>query len=191
MSKLFIDFDNTIVDSIKAYLDVYNKLTDSNVSTEDISEWDLSIPCPGINPTEIFERQSFFEYLEFMPKAQEVLKELSRYYEVIICTIGTFKNIEKKSKWIKENLPFIEEAVFLVRENVTMNKAIVDMGGAILIDDNVDNLISSNAFEKYVFGKVYEYNADSPYYRLTDWQEIQDYLLGSRTAKKEIFYDSV
>lgn len=98
--NLFIDFDSTLVDSIKTFCYVYNHLYQyhSNFKPADytkIQRWDFKDVCPLVQDVnEIFESQYFFKRLEFFPYAKEVVHELSKKYNVIICSIGTPLTIE-------------------------------------------------------------------------------------------------
>ena len=57
-----------------------------------------------------------------------------------------------------------------------MDKSIVDMSDGILIDDNPHNLISSNAKNKILFGRDYNYNKGFDFERLYTWSQVYDRL---------------
>ena len=48
---------------------------------------------------------------------------------------------------------------------------------SIFIDDHVSNLISSNAVNKYVFGKDYPWSKTNDYKRLWNWTDVAKELL--------------
>jgi len=53
----------------------------------------------------------------------------------------------------------------------------MDYPDSIFIDDHVDNLISSNAVNKYVFGKDYIWSKTDDYERLWTWTNVGNKLL--------------
>ena len=182
--KLILDFDSTITDSIKAYCTTYSQLYSINPNyikpnPDLVKQWNLQDQCFLEKHTEsIFSSKLFFKNLEFFPKAKEIIKELSNKYEIIICSIGTYNNIYHKTEWIKDNLPFIHRFIGLVDdEHCFMDKSIVNMKNAIFLDDNKNNLDSSNAELKICYGKEYPWNDKWIGLRTFDWQEVEKLLL--------------
>jgi 5'(3')-deoxyribonucleotidase len=184
-SKLFLDFDSVITDSVLAYCETYNEI---NRFTPDFipadhtknQEWDFKTQCPLVeSPLYIFSHPLFFKNLKFMPNAEEVIKELTNKYQIIICSIGCFNNISLKSQWIKNNMPYIKDAILLTNQGIKMDKGIVQMGykGSVFIDDVKSNLDSSNAERKILYGKKFDWNREwtGEYYET--WSEIRGGLL--------------
>jgi 5'(3')-deoxyribonucleotidase len=140
--------------------------------------------CPLVktnnNVEKMFGCQDFWSWLEFMPNAKETLEKLNEDFNLIICSIGTYKNIERKSKWIARNLPFIKNCILINNGDIRMDKSIVDMSDGILIDDVASNLELSNAKYKICFGKIYPWNEALPEgcLRATDWLEVKGILEG-------------
>lgn len=180
MKKLFLDFDNTIVNSSKAYCDVYNELFRymdgfSYVNWKDIQEYNIRKYCTLTNEfsKSLFDIKLFFDKLEFLDdNTNIVIQELCNKYDVHICTIGTPDNISLKAKWIDAFLPCIKNLIFISNQGNKHDKSIVDMSGGILIDDNLDCLDSSNAEHKFIAGDIVEYNTTKKYIRLKDWTTI-------------------
>lgn len=181
--KLFLDFDNTIVNSTKAYCDVYNFVYKDckefkKAEWYKVEKYDLTDQCPLATTRHIFSDEMFFDVLELMDKyTYDILRELSKKYQIIICSIGTFTNISYKTKWIKDKLPMVKDAVMITNSNCQMDKSIVDMSGSIFIDDVESNLISANAEYKLIFGDEYEWNHPSKYSRVANWKDIKRLLL--------------
>lgn len=177
--KLFLDFDGTIVNSVKAYCKVNNILFNENADHTKVNRWDLSDECP--NATDIveaiFASDDFFEYLEDMDEDTiNIINQLKEIYDVIICTIGTPKNISKKAIWIEDNLG-IKDMILLSQENAEMNKSIVDMTGSIIIDDHENNLFSSNAAIKICYGEIKSWNENWNGLRAMTWNDVGKILL--------------
>ena len=182
--KLFVDFDNTIVDSTKAICDMYNNhFKDKEgfvlANPTKCMEWDFSDVCTLANKEtleEYFNTKEFFKNLNIFYFARRTIKTLSDYCDIYIVSIGDFKNLSYKSEFIERELPFIKNLILIRNENCNMDKSIVDMSDGILIDDNPHNLISSNAKNKILFGRDYNYNKGFDFERLYTWSQVYDRL---------------
>jgi len=183
--QIFIDFDNTIVNSTKAYCDLYNFVYKDHPNFKpakwyEVEEYGFSDQCPLAknNITNMFADPYFFEKLEFMcGNTKEVLLKLSEKYELHITSIGSYMNIHYKSKWIYENLPFIKNFEFISTEVNKPDKSIINMSNGIHIDDVDSNLLSTNADFKIIYGDIYKWNKDSKYNRCYNWTDIENLLL--------------
>jgi len=183
-TKLFLDVDGVIIDSIKAYCSTYNEIYKNHSKFTpaiwyECKKWDLKDVAPLVKScNEIFSSPLFFKYAEFINiNTKEVIEELCNKYRIIICSIGTPENIAQKSLWLKENLPHIKEYIFLVNDGCKMDKSFIDMSSSIFIDDVVSNLDSSNADYKIVFGDEYEWNKTNKYLRCYNWTDIHRLLI--------------
>jgi 5'(3')-deoxyribonucleotidase len=179
MMKMFLDFDDTIVNSRKKYCEVYSKLycDHEGYSPPDwrnVKHWDLSKACPLVD-MDLFSHDLFFYDLEFVDGAYEHIKALARdlRFTVIICSIGTYGNVAKKAMWIKNHLPFVNYSIFINNGHNHMDKSIIDMKGGILVDDVSSNLYSSNASVKICFGDILPWNEDwTCGKRCRTWKEL-------------------
>lgn len=181
--KLFLDFDCTIANSHKAYCEVYNQLYCNHkdfvpADYLKVKEWSLKDQCPLVEHSiSVFGHPKFFEILEFMPNAEEIIKELHNKYQIIICSIGTFDNISLKSQWIKNNMPYINNMILINNEGIKMDKSIVNMNESIFIDDVSSNLFSSNSEMKILYGQKFKWNENWQGLWCKDWFEIANLLL--------------
>jgi 5'(3')-deoxyribonucleotidase len=185
MKNLFLDFDGTIVNSIKAYCTTYNIRYNFGTDADwtKVRKYNFIDQCPLVdNPQDIFESAYFFYKLNFINhNTQSIIKELSKHYKITIVTIGTLQNLALKSGWIQEKLSFIDDVILIKNKDCTMNKEIVNMAseeGSIFIDDVSSNLFSSNANVKICFGNKYEWNEDWTGERCSNWLEVGKRLLG-------------
>jgi 5'(3')-deoxyribonucleotidase len=182
MSKrnLFLDFDGVVADSIRSYCEYYRIIYKQNPDYTKVRQYDLRDQCDLVPPEEvnnIVSSQLFFDCLEFMPNALESIKVLNKNFEIVLCSIGTYKNISYKSLWIQENLPFIENAIFIRNKDCNMDKAVIDMSGGVIIDDVGLNLATSNAEIKILFDNDFEWNIGAKYdFKSYDWLEVFNYL---------------
>jgi len=182
-NRLFLDMDSTITDSLSTYINTYNILYNRHpdfvkADASKVKRFDIKDQCPLVdNPLDIFKHQLFFQLLEFMPNAEEVIKELCKKYQTIICSIGCLDNIYHKTQFIKNRMPYIKDAVLLTNNGIKMSKEIVNMDGAIFYDDVKSNLDSSNAKYKFLFGKRFDWNKDWNGLWCPDWLDIADVFL--------------
>lgn len=179
--KIFLDFDNTIADSTKAVCDLYNKYYRDEkgfipADPTKCKDWYFRDVCPLAYKRWVdncFNTREFFELLTLIDGSWNVIKRLSKKHDIYIVSIGDFRNLAYKLMFIEGNLPFVKNVVLIKNENCNMNKEIIDMSDGILIDDNLMNLDSSNAIEKFVFGKECDYNRTNKYTRLVDWEAVE------------------
>jgi len=181
--KIFLDFDDTIVNARKGYCDVYAQLYSNcdnyvHPNWKSIDQWDLSHSCP-LATIDIFETDLFFYDLEFKDNAYDNIKSLSKEFEIIICTIGTYKNISKKSKWIKNRMPFVKQSIFINNGHNHMNKSIINMADSIFVDDVESNLVSSNARDRICFGEEFAWNRNWEGMRITNWNDLYNYIVNT------------
>jgi len=188
MSKqnLFLDIDNSITNSTKAFVDTYNHLYKYHeefipAQWDKVQKYDFSDQC-GILKTssdrlEIFNNSIFFKKLEFINhNTYGVIRELSNKYRILFISIGTPKNLSLKSLWLEENFPFINDYI-LINNGNKIDKSIVNMNEAIFIDDCTGNLDSSNAKLKIIFGREYEWSQTKDHQRCFNWTEVAEKLL--------------
>lgn len=186
--KFFIDFDNTIIDTIQAYVDTYNELYCNHpqfktAESHLVNQYNMKDQCDLIeNVLDIFEHPLFFKFAELINENTfEVLEKLNCKYQLIVCSIGTPINISRKALYLKNKLPFIKDYILISNPTCKMNKSLVNMQNSLFLDDIPSNLFSSNANEEdlYLFGKRYSWN-DENLWRdnwLKNWSEVEEMLL--------------
>lgn len=180
MKKLYIDFDCTIVNTIKAIVKLYNEdfkyyKKYKYVDWTDINTWNF-LECGCASSEHIntyFNQQRFYDVLEYMDNAKEVLGRLGDKYKIIIVSMGYSPNLKGKEIWINENIPY---AKFIgVNFKEYDDKSHIDMSDGIYVDDNEKNL-NTNAIENICFGDVYEWNQNWEGRRIYNWIELENYL---------------
>ena len=141
----------------------------------DINTWDF-LECNCAKPEYInmyFNQERFFNRLEYMDNAKEVLDRLKDKYEIVIVSMGYSPNLSLKADWIEENLPY---AKFMgINFKHKTDKKDIDMSDGILIDDKSSNL-NTNAKELICFGDRYEWNEDWKGKRCYNWIELEKYI---------------
>jgi 5'(3')-deoxyribonucleotidase len=187
--KLFLDMDNTLTNSTKAFCESYNYIYKYHKDFKPaqwrlVKKWNFEDQCKNLNShsdvLEIFENPIFFKFLKLINhNTYEVVRELNEKYQIIVISIGTPKNLSLKSLYLNDTLPFIKDYILLNNENCEMNKSIIQMNypNSIFIEDVTTNLDSSNAQNKYIFGEEYPWSQTNGYKRLWNWTEVAEKLL--------------
>lgn len=160
--NLFLDIDNTITQSTKAFCSLYNDIYKyhkdfKQANWEKVNKWDFTDECPLCENVELmFADKRFFNRLNFIDKnMKETLFNLDKKYNITLVSIGTYGNIALKSIWVAQNIPFIKNSIFIINKGCKMDKSIIKMTeDDILIDDHQDNLFSSSAGTKICFADL-------------------------------------
>lgn len=183
IKKLYIDFDGTIVNTIKAIVDLYNEDFQyykkfKHINWWEINTWDFA-ECNCTTPEYIntyFNQQRFFNKIEYMDWAKKILDELNDDYNITIVSSGYSPNLIAKALWINSNLPYCKFIGVNLKEY--KDKSHIDMSDGIFIDDSSHNLITSNAKINICFGDKYEWNKDWTGIRCANWHDIKSFLEG-------------
>ena len=183
--KLFLDLDNTTINSIKKIVELYDKdfgkyknykpVHWTEINTYEFKELNLINKKIALD---YFDDHRFFIDLEYMENAKEVLDKLKDSYEIIFCSLGRRMNLYYKEEWIKKYIPY---AKFIGVDLSQGDKSSVDMRGGIFLDDNIKMLDSSNADIKLLYGD-YTWNEDKThnYQRCFNWYEFKKFLENNR-----------
>lgn len=186
--KLFLDYDNTIVDTIAAIVSIYNEDFSSHkdfvpIDPKEVTSWEFK-ECSLATYEEInkyFGEVRFFNRIKLYPCAGQVLRSLSHRYDITIVSHGYPKNLELKEKWINDKLfskIFSNECIseFIgVNWEEHSDKSHIDMSNGIFVDDSIKNLESSNANYKILYGEYYEWNESNiEFLRCKNWMELNE-----------------
>ena len=182
--KIFFDVDNTICNSTKRFVEIYNSIYNDQADWTKCFKWDYSDVCPKLTDSEIiFSLKQFYnDEMDFVDKYIEVVIKMLHItgWDVNFVTLGTRENLINKTNWLKHNFPYIDKQNYHLLEKTEMGKSEVDMSNAILVDDNCINLLSSNAEFKICMHKPTEWNKDIEslrYTRVNNALELYNYIL--------------
>lgn len=180
--NLFIDYDGVIVNSIKTIVTLYNEdfkyyKNFTKIEWSDINTWNFE-ECNCASKEYIntyFNQMRFFNTLEYMDWAKEILDKLNKKYNITIISSGYSPNLIIKNKWIKEHLSYCK---FIgVNFKKYKDKSHINMYDGIFIDDSCNNLITSNAKIKICFGDIYPWNEKWEGIRCANWTDINNFLM--------------
>ena len=180
-SKIFLDYDGCIVNTIKCICSLYNEdfqyyKNFIPINWWEVNTWDFA-ECNCATPEYIntyFNQQRFFDRIEYMDWAEKILDILKEDFEITIVSSGYSPNLIAKEKWINEHLPYCNFIGVNLKEYE--DKSHIDMSDGIFIDDSASNLETSNAAIKICFGDEYPWNEKWKGIRCANWHEVENYI---------------
>lgn len=180
MKNIYLDFDNTLVESNKCVIKILNKKYHISKTEADIKDYHFNsiYPISEKEKIEIFESDEFYNLLEFKPQVLDVLNKYKDSYNIIIVSKGTENNLIKKEEWLHKNLPY--EIQFIGLTGQSFAKDSVDMSDGIQIDDNF-NCLKTNALLKILYKSFNQFpwqkaNSNDEYIAVNTWEEIDSIL---------------
>ena len=183
--NLYLDFDNTIVDTISAIVEMYNEDFSQHkdfkkVNSCDVKSWEFKECNLATHKVinDYFCTQRFFDKLKFYEGSKPILRALSHIYNITIVSHGYPQNLSLKENWVKENI-FPSLCKNCDCEFVGVNweeypdKSHIDMTNGIFVDDSIANLKTSNAKYKILYGECFEWNESNiDFIRCKNWTEL-------------------
>lgn len=180
-----IDMDDVICKG--GFLAIVNEFLGTSYKEDDIKTYYIQDIIPKARYEEwqtFFENKNVYDYSKLLPNVYEVLKALSKKYELYIVTKYIFReNKEKSGNHLKNKfnylikvLPFIkpEQYIFTSRKDI--------INCEIKIDDKLINL-EGNAEKKLLFTAYHNKNIkdeelkEKNVIRVNSWKEIEDILM--------------
>ncbi len=182
---IYIDFDGTLVDTVKCIVDLYNedfceyeefkKIDDTQIDTWDFDELNLTTR-EYIN--NYFNQPRFFKKIEFFNDSLWKLEIINKYFNINIISMGNKPNLKLKEKFIKDKLPYCNFIGVDFKEY--KDKKHIDMSNSYaLIDDNIDILLTSNAPRKICFGEEKGWNREWDGERLIYWYDFDKMVINN------------
>lgn len=172
MSRICVDMDEVMADTLAEHLRRYNQAFEEEVTLNDLAGkglWEFT-PLDRKEQLRAFlDAEDFFEDLPLMPEAQEVLKELSSRFEIFIATqaMAVPNSLGPKYRWLQRHFPFIPPShyVFCGDKGILRAEYLIDDQPRNLLRFNGDGLLYSAPHNLTVTGFV----------RVNNWQEIAEY----------------
>lgn len=180
MITVYIDFDNTMVESNKKVIEILNKRYSLDKTEEDLVDYGYNsiAPITEKEKLEIFESDEFFDKLELKKGFMEFFNRNKKRINFVVATKGTPVNLEKKEKWLRKNISKKIKFIGIVNEG--FSKKQVDMNGAIQIDDFITAL-DTNAGLKILYKDNHSFEWQTNYINtdimvVNTWEEVDDIL---------------
>jgi 5'-nucleotidase len=175
VQRICVDMDEVMADTLAEHLRRYNQTFDEEVTVDDLAGkglWEIAPIDRQAQLRAFLDAEDFFEDLELMPGAQDILKQLSLRFEIYIATqaMTVPNSLGPKYRWLQRHFPFVPPTHYVFCGNKSILRA------DYLIDDLPRNL---QRFE----GKGLLYTAPhnltmTGYTRVNDWQEVAEFFAG-------------
>ncbi|WP_134111753.1 5' nucleotidase, NT5C type [Hypnocyclicus thermotrophus] len=181
--KIFIDIDGVLWNTEKAIVELYNKKYGYNADWRDVKDWNFSPAIPAGTPdnviNDLFESDEVYSGNNTYEGAVEYIKKLNEEFEeVYFCTVGKNINNSKKLEMLKRLIPEVKVITISFPYKVLSDKSMINMQGAIFIDDHSSNLNSSNAKYKILFepNDIKNWNKKWEGIRLKTWKDVYNFI---------------
>ena len=187
--KVAVDIDGVLGDHV-LYLIEYLKrkgVVDDGFSKEHVNRWDSMIAGHGFK--EIFEMhlldREFVTNIPVIEGSVDAIREIKRYYKVIIVTARPQYAYEATVDWLVSNGFEYDEFI------IGLGPERVDLDVDVLIDDNPYTVLEfvSRGRNGIIFSQPWNQSVDisrinesfpGKLVRLGNWRKIRDLLLGIR-----------
>ena len=172
MSRICVDMDEVMADTLAEHLRRYNQAFEEEVTLNDLAGkglWEFT-PLDRKEQLRAFlDAEDFFEDLLLMPGSKEVLKELSSRFEIFIATqaMAVPNSLGPKYRWLQRHFPFIPPShyVFCGDKGILRAEYLIDDQPRNLLRFNGDGLLYSAPHNLTVTG----------FTRVNNWQEVAEY----------------
>lgn len=165
------DADDTIENLLDAWVGYLNERYGTNVKSEDVTDWNVSLFFPELTPEQVYEpiyNKDFWKTITLMDGCYDVLKKLNDEYDLYIVTATNYQTCDTKIEKILELYPFLEWSQFVIAANKHLVR------GDVLIDDGTHNLVDFPA-ERILFTRPHNKDFQEKEYNITrvnTWNEI-------------------
>lgn len=174
MMTLFVDMDEVFADTYNAHIELYNEKYQENLDIKTClgkEVWQSVPEDRQLGVKNHARTDGFFRGLRPIKDSQEILRELSKKYDLYVASAAMqFPNsLREKSDWLDEYFPFIhwKNRILCGHKHI--------LRGDILIDDRSYNLESFNG-RKILFSSPHNSNTTG-FERVDNWKEVADLLL--------------
>lgn len=172
--KILFDADDVAENLLECWLKVLNDRYGTNVSGEDVTEWNLSLAFPMLTKQQVYDvlhEDTVWANLAPMPGAQKYLQRLhDEGHELYMVTATDCRACSVKIERILSLFPFLDVAQIIIAHHKQM------VMGDVLIDDGPHNLVGGH-YSRILFDRPHNrnYPAESNgMIRVHNWDEIYD-----------------
>lgn len=174
--RIAIDMDDVLADTLSRFLDRYNAEFSEHLTKNALvgKQFDEVIPSSRRPAVAAYPYDpNFFVDLEVMPQSQEIVRSLTRRYEVFIATAAMEypPSFAAKFSWLQKNFSFIPASHIVF----CGDKSILSVD--FLIDDNSRHFTRLHG-QGILFDAPHNLHEEK-YPRVHDWHEVSNYFLCS------------
>ncbi len=175
MSRVCVDMDEVMADTLSEHLRRYNQAFDDAITVDDLSGkglWEVA-PLDRQQQLRAFlDAEDFFEDLPLMPDAQQVLRDISSRFEIFVATsaMSVPNSLGPKYRWLQRHFPFIPPTHYVFCGDKSILRA------DYLIDDLPRNLMRF-AGQGLLYTAPHNLTATG-FMRVDNWIQVADYFAG-------------
>ena len=184
--KILIDVDEVVCNS--SLLDAINEFLNTNYKLEDFNEYYIDSVIPDEKKEAFYQSISnydFYENARIIDGAVEVIKELSKVYDVYICSSCVmFYNMQNSGIYFKYKYDFLlKHFPFLNPERFVFTGYKNFFVADVQIDDRIDHLEGEYVKTKLLMTAYHNKNISEEelktkgVVRVNSWNEIKNLLL--------------
>lgn len=175
MRRILVDVDSVVADLIPAWLYLYNKDYNDNLTREQITEWDMTKfvkPECGNQIYDYLHLEDLYNIVNPIDGAISSIHWLRQHeYDIRFLTSGVQP---AKILWLgKQGLLLSEHFLFSPDVIVAHDKSIIK--GDILIDDNIKNCESFSG-KSILFAQPWNKTSSYTFFRADGWPDVIQYL---------------
>lgn len=177
--KIFLDCDDTIMNSSECIIDLLNKKNGTNKTIRDLKDFhyrSIDKMLTDEDVIRLFESDEFWDSVDYNNGFLEIKDFIDSNFDVEVVSCGTELNLKKKKEKLKP-LGYKFTGIF-IKDDSNLCKKCIDMQNGIQIDDNMSSMSNTNAAIKILFQNNSDFtwnrpkpNADNLYVVQT-WKQI-------------------
>lgn len=177
--KIFLDCDDTIMNSSECIIGLLNKKNGTNKTIKDLKDFhyrSIDKTLTDEDVIKLFESDEFWDSVDYNNGFLEIKDFIDTNFDVEVVSCGTELNLKKKKEKLKP-LGYKFTGI-LIKDDSNLCKKCIDMQNGIQIDDNMSSMSNTNAAIKILFQNNNDFtwnkpkpNADNLYVVQT-WKEI-------------------
>ena len=181
--KLYLDCDDVILNSMECIIKILNLKNNTHKTIDDLRDFYYKSIDKDITKEDIlnmYESNDFWDIVKINNDFVESINSLKEKFRVIVVTSGTKKSIDRKKEKL---IPFGLE---LVDTNTNIGNGLckkeINMCDGIQVDDNISNLLYTNAKIKILLKKDRDFSYNNAQvnienlYIVRNWSEIMSIL---------------
>lgn len=177
--RIFLDCDDTIINSSECIIDLLNKKNGTNKTIKDLKDFhyrSIDKTLTDEDVIKLFESDNFWGSVDYFDEFLEIKDFIDSNFKVEIVSCGTKLNLEKKKEKLK-SLGYKFNGI-LIKDDLNLCKKCIDMQDGIQIDDNMSSIENTNAAVKILFQNNNNFTWNRPklnidnLYVVQTWKEI-------------------
>ena len=168
-----VDVDNVVNDLVEKLIELYNRTYSANLKFEDFTNYDF-FKCLQYDDAQrlmdLFDERELWDSLSPRDGAQRGIKHfINQGYDVYFATDASPITFPWKVEWLRKYFSMVPENNIICINNKGLLQA------NVLIDDNIDNLLSSQYYDRVCIDYAWNRDVHDEVYainRAHNWDEI-------------------